>query len=68
MVAANILEGKQVKQTGQKQEDPGLPDEKSVYYGSTQKKCIKIVGEKIDDRAESDTVYADTKDDDLKYL
>lgn len=64
----NIFEGKQVKQTGQEQKDPGLPDKKSTGKGAAQKKLIKIFCEKIDNDAEHDTVHPDKKDDNLKNL
>ena len=60
MVAVNIFERKQIKQAGQEQENPGLPDKEDVCNGLTQEKIIKIVCEKIDDRAESGAVHPDT--------
>ena len=68
MITVNVFEGKQVKQAGEKQEYPGLPDKKGIDNGFIKEKFIKFIGEKIDDGAESDTVYADTKNENLQYL
>lgn len=59
MVAVNVFERKEVKETGQEQEKPGLPDKEDVCNGLTQKQCIKIFCEKIDDRAECGAVQSD---------